>query len=107
MSAHTPGPWVRHPKDGIPAIGIDVGDGGPLLPIVDRVSGKTRAEANRNAALISAAPDLLAAARQARDALAVAIRHAWEGSTDRDVAEHKTIKQIDAAIAKAITGGAA
>lgn len=41
------------------------------------------------------------AAKSARDALAVAIKAAWEGSTDADVAEHVVIKKLDAAIARA------
>ncbi len=45
--------------------------------------------------------ELLEAAKSARDALAVAIKAAWEGSTDADVAEHVVIKKLDAAIARA------
>lgn len=48
-----------------------------------------------------AAPELLEAAKSARDALAVAIKAAWEGFTDADVAEHIAVKKLDAAIARA------
>lgn len=60
-TGHTPGLWVEDSKDGIPAVGIDPGDGGPLLPIVDRVHGRTKAEARRNRRLVAAAPELLEA----------------------------------------------
>lgn len=45
--------------------------------------------------------ELLDAAKSARDALAVAIKVAWEGSTDADVAERVIIKKLDSAIARA------
>ena len=45
--------------------------------------------------------ELLEAAKIARDALAAAIKAAWEGSTDADVAERAIIKKLDSAIARA------
>lgn len=60
-AAHTPGPWSENPTDGIPAVGIDVGDGGELLPIVSVVHGRTKREARANRRLIARSPDLLAA----------------------------------------------
>lgn len=62
MSAqHTPGPWRLNKGNRKPIIGFDVKDGGPLLPIVPEVHGYSVAEAKRNARLISAAPEMLAA----------------------------------------------
>ena len=58
---HTPEPWTLDKKFGVPVIGIDVHDGGPLLPIVDVVHGKNKAEARKNARLIAAAPKMAAA----------------------------------------------
>lgn len=45
--------------------------------------------------------ELLDAAKIARDALAAAIKAAWEGSTDADVAERAIIKKLDSTIARA------
>lgn len=64
MSKHTRGPWTIHPKWGQPAVGVDVGDGGPLLPIAEVVGGQNKTAAKANARLIAAAPDLLAALRE-------------------------------------------
>lgn len=58
-------------------------------------------ERQQYARLFVAAPELLDAAKSARDALAVAIKVAWEGSTDADVAERVVIKKLDSAIARA------
>lgn len=59
MSQHTPGPWNLHPKFGKPVVGIDVQDGGPLIPIAEEVQGYDMQQARANARLIAAAPDLL------------------------------------------------
>ncbi len=45
--------------------------------------------------------DLLEACKRGCNTLAIAIKSAWEDSTDEDVAEHHVIKQMNAAIAKA------
>lgn len=106
---HTPGPWVigagygRY-KTEITGPGRAVGgvwtrrDAGALS---DERRIEDDPEGIANARLIAAAPELLEAAKSARDALAVAIKAAWEGSTDADVAEHVVIKKLDAAIARA------
>jgi len=72
---------------------------------MDQGRGRIRVaicEREEDARLIAAAPDMLAALQATRKVLAVAIRAAWEGATEDDVNEHATIKQVDAAIAKAI-----
>lgn len=61
-------------------------------------------DAEEIARLFAASHDLLQALREARKVLAVAIRANWEGATDADVNGHLTIKQIDAAIARATRG---
>lgn len=61
MKSHTPGPWSINPKGGTPMVGIDLQDGGELLPIVEVVYGYNNAEAKANARLIAAAPELLEA----------------------------------------------
>lgn len=69
-SQHTPGPpWTLNKGNRKPMIGFDVKDGGPLLPIVPEVHGYCVAEAKRNARLIAAAPDLLAALKDLDDRL--------------------------------------
>lgn len=49
---HTPTPWVVNTSDAVPMIGIDLGDGGGLLPIVSTVHGPSKREAKANAAFI-------------------------------------------------------
>lgn len=63
MKSHTPGTWSINPKGGTPMVGIDLQDGGELLPIVEVVYGYNNAEAKANARLIAAAPELLDALR--------------------------------------------
>ncbi|MBA3590365.1 hypothetical protein [Methylibium sp.] len=90
--AHTPAPWFIEADNGLAA------------SYHLRRAVITSAEHEANARLIAAAPEMLAALVQARKVLAVAIQANWEDSTDEDVAEHITVKQMDAAITKA--GGA-
>lgn len=58
-------------------------------------------ELGRKRGKLEADAELLATLKRARGSLASAIKSAWEGSTDVDVAENLTIKAMDAAIAKA------
>ena len=95
MSKHTPGPWEE---------GIDLGtnDSGTIYHsatgdvIVDTVSGKSKEEAEANAKLIAAAPDLFDALGQLLDRLD------HHGSIDT-VREEGPIADAEAAIAKATT----
>lgn len=108
MSAakHTPGPWVEHPRDGIPSVGIDVGDGGELLPIVDSVHGRTKAEAKRNRRLIAAAPELLDALQVLHDKTAELIAHLQATDRLRPCFNFPALDSARATIAKA-SGSAA
>lgn len=87
---HTPGPWMlngwdvvqRDCTDKFPALAaILIGDGNLCME-----------EINANASLIAAAPELLAALKEARDYLAEFFE---EGR------EHRVVVAADAAIAKA------
>jgi hypothetical protein len=92
MSKHTPGPWAQDPTGDIgwwqigtldrPVATVDAGDFWPI------------AEAQANARLIAAAPEMLAACRMVLE-MAVA----WQPLTPGDIAE------VKAAVAKA-EGGA-
>jgi hypothetical protein len=55
---HTEGPWTINPKDAQPIIGLDVGDGLGLIPIVSAVGGAHDEMIDANIRLISASPDL-------------------------------------------------
>lgn len=67
MSTHTPGPWALNTQDnGLNDSGTILGAG---IVIVPDIYGRSKAEADSNAALIKAAPDLLKALRAARAAL--------------------------------------
>lgn len=62
MTGFTQGPWTLNVQDGkflIPMVGIDLGDGGGLLPIVETVHGYDTEQCEANAQLIAAAPELL------------------------------------------------
>lgn len=99
MSAgtHTPGPWTLNTNLRTPVVGIDCEDGGPLLPIVETVSGYNVKQAEANACLIAAAPDLLLALEMLLD---------WHLSTvEDDGEEYSAVRDARAAIAKA-TGSA-
>lgn len=99
MHKHTLGPWKAHHKtdahcsNRFMITGVSRHDG-RIAHVADDV-------VEHNVPLIISAIDLLEAARAARDALAVAIRANWAGSTDNDISEHVTIKRLDRAIAKA------
>lgn len=96
---HTPGPWTVNPTGAQPIIGMDPGDGGWLLPIVDCVSGYDDAQAQANVALIAAAPGLLATVQGFRGKLATYV-NVYPG--DKEL--RHLLQQCDAAVAKA-TGG--
>jgi hypothetical protein len=55
---HTEGPWTINPKDAQPIIGLDVGDGLGLIPIVSAVHGAHDEMIDANIRLIAAAPEL-------------------------------------------------
>lgn len=61
MSAHTPGPWETNGLHGREVWGRDFT--GNLKAITERVRGGSPEQAQANARLIAAAPDLLEAAR--------------------------------------------
>jgi hypothetical protein len=69
LSAHTPGPWEREtrPDSGGAERPIVVGDGDLVCAVSRR--GLARQEAEANARLIAAAPDLLAASKAIEAAL--------------------------------------
>ena len=68
--------------------------------------GFTEEEVEANGKLLAAAPDLLAALRDARRTLLSAIEAGNDGIPDFDPTQHVTVKKIDAAIAKAEGAGA-
>lgn len=92
---HTPGPILN---DGETPKGVMLLAGPEDRETVIYLQGPERQQYAR---LFEAAPELLEAAKSARDVLAAAIKAALEGSTDADVAEHIVIKKLDAAIARA------
>ena len=93
MSAHTPGPWETEGPHGREVWGRDFT--GAFKAITDRVRGGSPEEAQANARLISAAPDLLEALREIAKG---------EGRYSRDPLEHasNTIEDMQAIAAKAI-----
>lgn len=103
---HTPGPWQATRNSAFWEINpANAGDNGTPFAVADVCASAPGFPdgglQEANARLVSAAPDLLEAAKAARDVLATAIRANWEGATDDDIADHVTIKRLDAAIAKA------
>ena len=62
MTAHTPVPWRLVPSDDAPWPDIEVAPNRRI-----RVEGRTRDEAEANAHLVVAAPDLLAALEKAEN----------------------------------------
>jgi hypothetical protein len=104
---HTPGPW------GVADAGqFIIVEGGPRNDDIasffyrDEATVKiSREAALANAALCAATPEMLAALKAARATIIAAIDQAVH-LPDWDPAEHRVIKLIDAAIAKA-TGEAA
>ena len=119
MNKHTPGPWGVINSTGVfSALGADSGDGTKAdssdgWNICDCSIGVTSVDGEHielgfavqkaNAKLIAAAPDLLDALIESRQVIATALKVGapdWF-DTDDKVAQHTTIKKIDAAIAKA------
>lgn len=99
--AHTPGPWTISP----PWSGFSLikGPNGELIfGLAAGASEEKRSdeECEANAALLAAAPDLLAALKTARGGLA-ALLEDRATSMDYDVSRNPRILLIDAAIAKA------
>lgn len=108
MNKHTPGPWVIIP-------GGDEWSSGRIATIEPKPETMVEtnywivAEVNyrrdehaANAKLIAAAPDLLDALIESRQVIATALKVGapdWL-DTDDKVAQHTTVKKIDAAIAK-------
>lgn len=95
---HTPGPWTIRPYN-FDAVRDAQGifSAGCRIPICHSIMGNDLGQADANARLIAAAPELLAALQRALDA--IEYYHAREGSPD-------TLADARAAIARA-TGGAA
>ncbi len=99
---HTPGPWGYwsgyNAYDRIEAqVTAEGGD------IVIASYNHLIAEGEANAKLIAAAPELLAALIESRQVIATALKVGapdWFDS-DEKVAQHVTVKKIDAAITKA------
>ena len=104
-AAHTPGPWVRDRASGL---NCDVRGGNNrkvalcwgLSAAAAKNADPYRAECDANAVLIAAAPDLLAAARQAESL----IPHLCD--VDGSPATARVVDMLHAAIAKAIGGTA-
>jgi hypothetical protein len=120
MSAHTPGPWTPrgggsnyHPHEKNRADMMDWRSGVDAeVPFTETDGsredvqsvaagyGRTLAEAEANARLIAAAPELLEACQSARESIEQLVR------LNRIPANNKGLRDVIAAIAKA-TGGAA
>jgi len=94
MSKSTPGPWIIEEEDGLYIVQDAAREMDPIY--VDQQNDEREA----NARLIAAAPDLLAAAIEARLALSELL------TTKDPVVYAYALKALDAAIAKA-TGSAA
>lgn len=114
---HTPGPWSISTSCSFRRISSDATgrDGDVLHAVVQRSDGHPDLHfpnggfEGPDARLIAAAPELLEALIDARSMLAVAIRSAVRdmqepGEPEFDVRQHRGIRKIDSAIAKA-TGG--
>lgn len=107
MANHTPGPWHkwsgvhpdgRHywvigPGDGFPAIGIANVE---QLPATRSGEPCNRLELHYNAALVSAAPELLEALIACRDRLAE-----WVDSGSPDYDDHAAVRMATKAIERA------
>ena len=93
MSEHTRGPW--RPIGAKASIGIYNDSGDPIASLQAPIGSMSRPRRDADARLIAAAPDLLAAAKQARDALSALL-------TTRDpIVYSDALRALDAAIAKA------
>lgn len=97
-SKHTPGPWVLMPEfhgDHGQYYITDEADGSEIASVTAWI-GEHRAEAEANARLIAAAPDLLSALVMLRDADDIGVREGYSGGMGPEQRFH-----VDAAIAKA------
>jgi len=95
-AAHTPGPWELDPYGQVTqSNGRTVLVSGIASPMV------STAESIANARLVAAAPDLLAALKEAIDCGMVPKSSAAEGGANRHVVQLQVADQIRAAIAKA------
>ena len=103
MTTFVATPWVAEHRSVIDTLGRIIAQ-----PIQDGLVGDGT-EDYKVAKLIAAAPDMLAALQQSRDALACALRHACPDifETEEQVQSHITIAAIDAAIKKATAEGQA
>jgi len=106
---HTPGPWKVEEYNSATlrgAIGIFSADS--TIPIVHSPMGESLAEADANARLIAAAPELLAAAEKASALIKHLIKVCQNNGLTGDSAEDVQcdwLQHINAAIAKATGGG--
>lgn len=102
MSAHTPGPWFVTSSGQPHDLVTSTHDDGLDDDVCEVYGGNDDSDEVRaaNAHLIAAAPELLAALKEAERALTVAVRHACD-MPDFDPGEHHVIKAARAAIAKA------
>jgi len=94
MSTHTPGPWIVRHTTGFPLmIATAPDDYGFGVPVADCSKRNLPAEAQANARLIAAAPDLLAACERMSKALQSApheVQSSYQGIwTDIDNALNK------------------
>ncbi|NWD59434.1 hypothetical protein HX878_32535 [Pseudomonas veronii] len=112
---HTPGPW-RIAVDSWGRTEIesdnprDNAEDGIVYVLASSIGGRVHGESfddfsevEANVKLIHAAPDLLEALLESRQVIATALKVGapdWF-NTDEKVAEHTTVKKIDAAISKA------
>lgn len=90
---HTPGPWTFSPDD--PSQVNIYGDTGRIVAVVDNVDEHDEA----NARLITAAPDLLQAARYALELISTARNYFPKSIQNRDKFQ---LENINAAIGTAI-----
>jgi len=94
----TPGPWDYSPQDGPPGHCINAqvwNEDGDCVAVIESLPSVE--EANANARLIAAAPDLLDASRKARDH--IKWLRAREGADSPET--QKRIKDLEESIAKA------
>ena len=101
MSKETPKPWSVHGrmKDCVTFVGRH----GEENLFLQNVDGYFACQNEEDAKLIAAAPELLAALIESRQVIATALKVGapdWFDS-DEKVAQHTTVKKIDAAITKA------
>jgi hypothetical protein len=94
MSAHTPGPFSRVALT--EGWAITIGPEATTLAVV--IGRDDQAEAESNARLFEAAPDLLVAACMALEALRIALRYTLPSD---DITKNGNIVVLEAAIAKA------